>query len=108
MLVFANYHMDTLSGIGYRSEHVHGGYLYGERRIHTLSMIYAWCGDYICLFADVQSSMIFTWMIENGIKIHNDNHVSIVLLYMYNVCINFVTYKFCYWINNVCINFVTV
>jgi hypothetical protein len=25
-----------------------------------------------------------------------------------NVCINFVTYKFCYRINNVCINFVTV
>ncbi len=31
-----------------------GGYVYGERRIHTLSN--AWCGDY--LFADVQSSMI--------------------------------------------------
>jgi hypothetical protein len=26
MLVLVNYHMDTLSGIGYRSEHIHGGY----------------------------------------------------------------------------------
>ncbi len=53
MLVLVNYHMDTLSGIGYRSEHIHGGYpctlvdmyIYGERRIHTLSRVYAWCGD---------------------------------------------------------------
>jgi hypothetical protein len=37
-----------------------GGYLYGERRIHTLSRVYAWCGDCTYLFADVQSSMIFT------------------------------------------------
>jgi hypothetical protein len=34
-------------------------------------------------------------------------HVSILLLYN-NVCINFVTYKFCNRINKVCINFVTV
>ena len=26
MLVLVNYHMDTLSGIGYGSEHIHGGY----------------------------------------------------------------------------------
>jgi hypothetical protein len=45
--------MDTLSEIGYRSEHIctwwismyTGGYLYRERRIHTLSRVYAWCGD---------------------------------------------------------------
>ncbi len=58
MLVLVNYHMDTLSGIGYRSEHTWwismytGGYLYGERRIHTLSIdyrVYAWCGDYLSI-----------------------------------------------------------
>jgi hypothetical protein len=26
MLVLVNYHMDTFLGIGYRSEHIHGGY----------------------------------------------------------------------------------
>jgi hypothetical protein len=41
---------------------------------------------------------------ESGIK---KLHVSISFLYN-NVCINFVTYKFCYRITNVCINFVTV
>jgi hypothetical protein len=80
--------MDTLSGIGYRSEHIHGGYpctlvdIYTEREgyIHYLGYMHGVVTT--CLFADVQSSMIFTWMIENGIKIHNDNHVSILLLYI--------------------------
>jgi hypothetical protein len=68
MLVLVNYHMDTSSGIGYRSEHVHGGYpctlvggyLYGEREgyIHYLGYMHGVVTT--CLFADVQSSMIFT------------------------------------------------
>jgi hypothetical protein len=45
ILLLVKYHMDTLSGIGYRSEHIHGGhpctlytggYVYGERWIHYL------------------------------------------------------------------------
>jgi hypothetical protein len=42
MLVLVNYHMDTFFGIGYRSEHIHGGYpctggyVYGEEE-ETLS-----------------------------------------------------------------------
>ncbi len=57
MPVLVNYHMDTLSGIGYRSEHIHGGYpctlvdMYTEREgfICTLSRVYAWCGDYLSI-----------------------------------------------------------
>ena len=41
MLVLVNYHMDTLSGIGYRSEHIHGGYPC------TLVDIYTERGGYI-------------------------------------------------------------
>jgi hypothetical protein len=44
---------------------------------------------------------------ELMLMVSKKQHVSILLLYN-NVCINFVTYKFCYRINNVCINFVTV
>ncbi len=88
MLVLVNYHMDTLSGIGYGSEHIHGGYpctlvdIYTEREgyIHYLGykVWWVWWVVTTCLFADVQSWMIFTWMIENCIKIHNDNHVSML------------------------------
>ena len=70
MLVLVNYHMDTLSGIGYRSEHIHGGYsmytggyLYGEREGYIHYLGYTVCMHGVvttCLFADVQSSMIFT------------------------------------------------
>ncbi len=41
-IVLVNYHMDTLSGIGYRSEHIHSGYpcklvdIYTERKGYTL------------------------------------------------------------------------
>ncbi len=67
MLVVVIYHMDTLSGIGYRSEHIHGGYpctlvdiIYTEREgyIHYLGYMHGVVTT--CPFADVQSSMIFT------------------------------------------------
>ncbi len=67
MLVLVNYHMDTLSGIGYRSEHIHGGYpctlvdMYMEREGYIHYLGYTPYGVVTtCLFADVQSSMIFT------------------------------------------------
>jgi hypothetical protein len=70
MLVLVNCHMDTLSGIGYRSEHIHGGYpctlvdIYTEREgyIHYLGYMQLCMHGVVttCLFADVQSSMIFT------------------------------------------------
>jgi hypothetical protein len=58
-----------------------GGYLYGERRIHTLSRVYAWCGDYlsICrctIFDDFYMNDL------NCFKIHNDNYVPTLLLYI--------------------------
>ncbi len=68
MLVLFNYHMDTLSGIGYRSEHIHGGYpctlvdIYTEREgyIHYLGYMHGVVTTYEYLFSDVQSWMIFT------------------------------------------------
>jgi hypothetical protein len=42
---------------------------------------------------------------ESGIK--KTTCIKFVILYN-NVCINFVTYKFCYCMNNVCINSVIV
>ncbi len=47
----------------------------------------------------------FTRINESGIK--KTTCINFVTMYN-NVCINCVTYKFCYRINNVCINFVTV
>jgi hypothetical protein len=61
-------------------------------------------GEYVFPGGDVQSLMI---LYELMLMVSKKLHVSILLLYK-NVCINFVTYKFCYCINNVCINFVTV
>ena len=57
MLVLVNYHMDTLSGIGYRSEHIHGGYpctlvdIYTEREgyIHYLGYMHGVHGDYLSI-----------------------------------------------------------
>ncbi len=49
MSVLVIYHMVTFFGIGYRSEHIHGGhpctggYVYGERRRHYLRGIH---GEY--------------------------------------------------------------
>jgi hypothetical protein len=61
-------------------------------------------GENVFPGGDVQSLMILYELMK---VVSKKLHVSILLLYK-NVCINFVTYKFCYRINNVCINFVTV
>jgi hypothetical protein len=62
-------------------------------------------GDgYIIWGKGIHGENVFAGGDESGIK---KLHVSILSLYK-NVCINFVTYKFCYRIKNVCINFVTV
>ncbi len=64
-------------------------------------------GIMVRMFLQVEMYTIFddfTRINESGIK----KTTCINLLLYNNVCINFVTYKFCYRINNVCINFVTV
>ncbi len=60
--------------------------------------------DNVFAGGDVQSLMILHELMK---VVSKKLHGSILLLYN-DVCINFVTYKFCYSINNVCINFVTV
>ena len=80
-------------------------YGYVRKEMDTLSGVRA--SYMVKMYLQVEMYTIFDDFIrinERGIK---KLHVSILLLYN-NVCINFVTYKFCYRINNVCINFVTV
>ncbi len=72
-------HYDGVTIMGYTPNDLFGRTL-DVRELKYLDCDDRQSGDYTCLFADVQSSMIFTWMIENGIKIHNDKHVSILLL----------------------------
>ena len=79
-------------------------YGYVRKEMDTLSGVRAYM---VKMYLQVEMYTIFDDFIrinESGIK---KLHVSTLLLYN-NVCINFVTYKFCYRINNVCINFVTV
>jgi hypothetical protein len=71
------------------------GYIIWGKGIH---------GEKVFAGGDVQSLVILYELMK---AVSKKLHVSILLLYN-NVCINFVTYKFCYRINNVCINFVTV
>ncbi len=80
-------------------------YGYARKEMDTLSGVKAYM---VRMYLQVEMYTIFddfTRINESGIK--KLLHVLILLLYN-NVCINFVTYKFCYCINNVCINFVTV
>jgi hypothetical protein len=79
-------------------------YGYARKEMDTLSGVRAFM---VTMYLQVEMYTIFDDFIrinESGIQ---KLHVSILLLYN-NVCIIFVTYKFCYRINNVCINFVTV
>ncbi len=79
-------------------------YRYVRKEMDTLSGVTAYM---VKMYLQLEMYTIFddfTRINESGIK---KLHVSILLLYN-NVCINSVTYKFCYRINNVCINFVTV
>ncbi len=80
-------------------------YGYARKEMDTLSGVRAYM---VKMYLQVEMYTIFdgfTGINESGIK--KLLHVSILLLYN-NVCINFVTYKFCYRINIVCMNFVTV
>jgi hypothetical protein len=65
MSVLVNYHMDTFFGIGYRSEHIHGGYPctggYVQLRREmeeTLSGVNSYMVKSICRWRRIQSSMI--------------------------------------------------
>jgi hypothetical protein len=76
-------------------------YGYVRKEMDTISGVRAYM---VKMYLQVEMYTIFddfTRINESGIK---KLHVSSLLLYN-NVCINFVTYKFCYRINNVCINF---
>ncbi len=87
--------------LGQSTESIHGRYPWTGGYIIWGKGIQ---GEYVSPGGDVQSLMI---LYELMIMVSKKLHVSILLLYK-NVCINFVTYKFCYRINNVCINFVSV
>jgi hypothetical protein len=78
---------------------------YVWREMDTLSGVRAYR---VTMYLQVEMCTIFDDFIrinESGIK--KTTCISFVTVYN-NVCINFVTYKFCYRINNVCINFVTL
>jgi hypothetical protein len=78
---------------------------YARKEMVTLSGVRAYM---VTMYLQVEMYTIFDDFIEINEKVVSKKlNVSILLLYK-NVCINFVTYKFCYRINNVCINFVTV
>ena len=79
-------------------------YGYARKEMDTLSGVRAYM---VKMYLQVEMYTIFDDLYELMKLVSKKPHVSILLRYN-NVCINFVTYKFCYRINNVCINFVTV
>ncbi len=79
-------------------------YGYARKEMDTLSGLRACM---VKMYLQVEMYTIFDDFIrinESGIK--KTTCINFVTAYN-NVCINFVTYKFCYRINNVCMNFVT-